>query len=309
LIREWSERGEKFEETDFKKVVASFDPVRGTGVGTLVHIARQHGWQDPQQATTKGRRDIANGRRFAETFRNKLLYLADDESWLDFDPQIGWRPAPFGEADRAAKSIVEEMQAEAGTKKQMTEVDRTSQLRNLRAMIETVKSEPGMFAKLSDFDNEAMVIGLQNCIFHLDRWEYEAPTPERKVLKRANVGYDPGAKCPRFRKFLKEVQPDPEVRQFLRAWAGYCLTGLTDEHVFFYFQGDGRNGKTTFIELIAWVLGDYAHKIPTEMLMTQQRNPQGPSPDTLLLKGVRFAWAKLMRPRKASGSTRRASRT
>jgi P4 family phage/plasmid primase-like protien len=54
---------------------------------------------------------------------------------------------------------------------------------------------------------------------------------------------------------------------------------------------DGRNGKTTFIELIAWVLGDYAHKIPTEMLMTQQRNSQGPSPDIVLLKGVRFAWA------------------
>jgi hypothetical protein len=72
LIREWSERGEKFEETDFAKVVASFDPGRGTGVGSLVHIARRHGWQDPQQATAKGRRDIVNGQRFAETFRNRL---------------------------------------------------------------------------------------------------------------------------------------------------------------------------------------------------------------------------------------------
>jgi putative DNA primase/helicase len=292
LIREWSERGEKFVETDFAKVVASFDPMRGTGVGSLVYIARQHGWQDPvNQATAKGWRDIANGQRFAKRFHDKLLYLADCESWLSFDPEIGWRPAPFGEADRAAKSIVGEIQAEARTKKQMTEVDRASLLRGLRAMIETAKSEPGMSARLSDFDNEAMVIGLQNCILDLDKWKCETPAPERKVLKRANVVYDPGAKCPQFRKFLKEVQPDPEVRRFLRAWAGYCLTGRTDEHVFFYFQGDGRNGKTTFIELIAWVLGDYAHKIPTEMLMTQQRNPQGPSPDIMLLKGVRFAWA------------------
>jgi hypothetical protein len=36
-IREWSERGEKFEEADFTKVVASFDPTRGTGVGSLVY--------------------------------------------------------------------------------------------------------------------------------------------------------------------------------------------------------------------------------------------------------------------------------
>ena len=61
LIREWSERAEKFEEADFAKVVASFDPTRGTGVGSLVYIARQHGWQDPvNQATNRGWRDIAN---------------------------------------------------------------------------------------------------------------------------------------------------------------------------------------------------------------------------------------------------------
>jgi putative DNA primase/helicase len=290
LIREWSERGEKFEETDFAKVVDSFDPARGTSVGTLVYIARQHGWQD-LSATAEGQRDIVNGQRFAKTFRNRLLYLADDESWLVFDPEIGWQPAPYGEADRAAKSIVEEMQAEARTKPQMTEVSRASLLRNLRAMIEMAKSEPGMSAKLSDFDTEPMVIGLQNGIFDLDKWECELPTPERKVSKRANVAYDPGAKCPQFLKFLKEVQPDPEVRRLLRAWFGYCLTGRVDEHVFFYFYGDGRNGKTTFIETIAWVLGDYARKIPTEMLMSHKRNPQGASPDILLLKGVRLAYA------------------
>jgi putative DNA primase/helicase len=254
------------------------------------YIARQHGWQE-QQATAKGWRDIANGQRFAKTFRNKLLYLAECGDWLNFGPQTGWRPAPFGAADRAAKSIVDEMRAEAGTKQQLDEVSRASQLRNLRAMIEMAKSEPGMFARLSDFDNEAMVIGLQNCILNLDKWNYEKPTPERKVLKRANVAYDPGAKCPRFQKFLKEVQPDPEVRRFLRRFLGYCLTGRANEAVFLYLHGGGANGKSTFIELVAWVFGDYAHKIPTEMLMSHKRNPQGPSPDIVLLKGLRLAFA------------------
>jgi putative DNA primase/helicase len=42
---------------------------------------------------------------------------------------------------------------------------------------------------------------------------------------------------------------------------------------------------------MAWLLGDYAHKIPTEMLMHHQRNPQGPSPDIVSLKGRRFVYA------------------
>jgi Family of unknown function (DUF5906)/Primase C terminal 2 (PriCT-2) len=47
LIREWSEKGTKFTEKDFENVVRDFDPNAGTGFGTLVHLARQHGWTEP----------------------------------------------------------------------------------------------------------------------------------------------------------------------------------------------------------------------------------------------------------------------
>ena len=72
---------------------------------------------------------------------------------------------------------------------------------------------------------------------------------------------------------------------------GYCLSGSVSEQVFGFFYGHGANGKSVSIELIAWVLGDYAHKISTEMLMHHQRNPQGPSPDIVSLKGRRFVYA------------------
>jgi putative DNA primase/helicase len=87
------------------------------------------------------------------------------------------------------------------------------------------------------------------------------------------------------------VQPDEDVRLFLRRLMGYCLTGCVDEQVFAFLYGHGANGKSVFVEIVAWLLGDYAHKIPTEMLMQHQRNPQGPSPDIVSLKGVRFAYA------------------
>jgi hypothetical protein len=47
LIREWSEKGAKFTETDFENVVRDFNPNAGTTFGTLVHMAKQHGWADP----------------------------------------------------------------------------------------------------------------------------------------------------------------------------------------------------------------------------------------------------------------------
>ena len=72
---------------------------------------------------------------------------------------------------------------------------------------------------------------------------------------------------------------------------GYCLTGSVSNQVFGFFYGHGANGKSVFIELMAWLLGDYARKIPTDMLMQHQRNPQGPSPDIVSLKGRRFVYA------------------
>ena len=81
------------------------------------------------------------------------------------------------------------------------------------------------------------------------------------------------------------------MRKFLQRWVGYCLSGQVNEQAFAFYFGSGANGKSVFVEIVAWLLGDYAQKIATEMLMQHQRNPQGPSPDIVALKGARLAYA------------------
>jgi putative DNA primase/helicase len=58
-----------------------------------------------------------------------------------------------------------------------------------------------------------------------------------------------------------------------------------------FLYGHGANGKSVFVELMNWLLGDYANKNQTEMLMKHQRNPGGASPEIVALKGLRFAYA------------------
>ena len=58
--------------------------------------------------------------------------------------------------------------------------------------------------------------------------------------------------------FLERVAPDPELRAFLQRFCGYCCTGVTTEHEFVFAYGTGANGKSTFINTIAAILGDYA---------------------------------------------------
>lgn len=53
IAREWSESApERFEETAFKRVVSSYQPGH-VSLGSLVFLARQHGWSEPVQTLTE----------------------------------------------------------------------------------------------------------------------------------------------------------------------------------------------------------------------------------------------------------------
>ncbi|HHW4682626.1 MAG TPA: hypothetical protein ACQGQI_05470, partial [Xylella sp.] len=44
---------------------------------------------------------------------------------------------------------------------------------------------------------------------------------------------------------------------FLQRWFGYCTTGSVQEQAFAVHYGQGRNGKSTLLDLISGVLGSY----------------------------------------------------
>ena len=246
--------------------------------------------------------DVWNGKKFAEMFRRKLLHVYETGEWLLFSPEQGWVAAPPGEAERAAKEVLGALGVEAAerwkanpldpvVKGLMKHVERTSEAKNIRAMIDMAKSESGMTVQLSEFDIDPMLLGVANGVLDLRSGTLLSVSPEVLVSKRCNVAYDPNATCSRFDRFMLEVQPDADVRLFLQRLMGCCLTGRVDEHIFAFLYGHGANGKSVFVETAAWLLGDYARKIQTEVLMHQQRNSQGPSPDIVSLKGMRFVYA------------------
>lgn len=115
---------------------------------------------------------------------------------------------------------------------------------------------------------------------------------EDLISKLSPVAYDPFAEAPRFNLFLKRVLPDPEVRAFLQRFMGLCLTGLTREQVLVFFHGSGRNGKSTFVDLVARVIGDYAVTLDIASLSGEERRKGSEAtPDLARLPGARLVRA------------------
>jgi putative DNA primase/helicase len=58
---------------------------------------------------------------------------------------------------------------------------------------------------------------------------------------------------------------------YLQRLVGYCLTGVTEEHILPFLYGSGANGKSTFCETILRLMGpDYAMKAAPDLLMAKR---------------------------------------
>jgi putative DNA primase/helicase len=80
-----------------------------------------------------------------------------------------------------------------------------------------------------------------------------------------------------------------ELVAFIRRALGYTLSGDTSERALFVCHGGGGNGKSTLLETIADMLGDYAMRTPAETLMVK-REGQIPN-DVAALRGARYVHA------------------
>jgi putative DNA primase/helicase len=71
---------------------------------------------------------------------------------------------------------------------------------------------------------------------------------------------------------------------------GYCLTGITsDKAMLILYGATGDNGKSTMVDVVQQLLGDYATRTPTETFLKKK---EGAIPnDVAKLKGARFVWA------------------
>ena len=70
---------------------------------------------------------------------------------------------------------------------------------------------------------------------------------------------------------------DEGLQQYLQRVAGYCLTGETSEHQFFFLHGSGRNGKSVFLNTISGILQGYAKIAPPEVFTVSKGGEKHPT--------------------------------
>jgi len=111
------------------------------------------------------------------------------------------------------------------------------------------------------------------------------------ITKRMAVAYDPDARAPKFIEFLNRIQPDPLMQGYLQRLFGLSMLAVL-EQMMVYLYGDGANGKSVLMDLIARILGDYAASAKIESLTGSNRRGGGDAtPDLVPMIGARLVRA------------------
>jgi len=108
----------------------------------------------------------------------------------------------------------------------------------------------------------------------------------------AEVVYDAEATCPLWNAFIARIIPDHPTQLFLQTWFGYVLTGDTGEQQMLIAHGKGANGKSTMMDTIQYIMGDYGLTLPIQTFMFDERRRGGDAtPDLARLPGGRLVTA------------------
>jgi putative DNA primase/helicase len=138
-----------------------------------------------------------------------------------------------------------------------------------------------------DLDPNPWLLNVKNGTINVTTGEFWEHRQEDMITKIANVEYKPDADCPLWKQFIREIMNfKADIINFVQTAAGWALTGDTSEQTLFILFGSGANGKSTFLNTIMYLLGDYALATPTETFM--RKNGDQNTNDLARLRGTRF---------------------
>jgi putative DNA primase/helicase len=266
--------------------------------------------------------DVGNGARMRRHFGADLVFVAR-VGWFVWDGKV-WRAdkdqmAVRRRAQKMGPLISQEVRFIEGSP-MLSDADREKQKaerigQRLRHAKNAGNSGPitnmmaesttGLSREIDEMDAPPLMVNCLSGVLAFSVWsdpESGASKVARMDLlphardhlltKMMPVEYEPLAGCPRFDAFLQRIQPNREIREFLARVFGLAMTALTGDQMLCFFYGNGANGKSVLIDLIARILGDYAATAKIESLTgTNRRGGGDATPDLVPLIGARFVRA------------------
>jgi len=242
--------------------------------------------------------DLGNAERLVDLHGENILYCPQ-VGWLIWNDKR-WRRDELGEilarAKETVRLILQEAHATQDDERRQAIIRHAAKSESkerINAAVTLAQSERDIVVSADALDREPLLLNVGNGTLDLESGELHAARRSDLITKLVRASYDSAAECPRWQRFLEEIfQDDAELINFVQRAVGYSLTADMREQCFFLCYGTGANGKSTLINTVGQMLGDYAMSMPAETLLSYKKSEQDrPKNELARLKGARFVSA------------------
>jgi putative DNA primase/helicase len=165
----------------------------------------------------------------------------------------------------------------------------TKQSRNASRVNAAVKLSVafGLTYSSTEWAPNRHLVNCANGVLDLDKGELLKHDPKYLMVHTLGAAYDPDATCPQFERFMEQAVPSAEMRRYVQRALGYSLLGDADQRSIFLIHGPSGTGKSTLIETMREIFGDYGITAGAGAFRAST-NQQGPTADLHMLRGRRF---------------------
>lgn len=238
--------------------------------------------------------DSGNGKRFAYLFGDIVRFMRNRKLWFFWDGKV-WCEDTTNEIRRLADKAIENIKDQAFAcddedkqGKLLKHALKTASNKMKTAMIAESEHLSNVAIGADYFDTQNDLINMQNGIVNLRNGEIIEHNADYHMSKIGYASCAPDGRPERWLQFLDEITGgDKDLQRYLQKAVGYSLTGSTREQCCFICFGNGCNGKSTFMDTVTTVLGQYATNMQAESIM-QKKSQGNANSDIARLKGARL---------------------
>ncbi|MCM3030354.1 phage/plasmid primase, P4 family [Niallia sp. MER 6] len=229
--------------------------------------------------------ELGNAERIAYEYGHVIKYVSD-MGWLIWDGKR-WKIDNKKEIERITAKVLRGLYKSEDESE--TKWARMCERRNIR--MNSIKDlMPLVPAEREDFDRHKYLFNVENGIVDLKTGKLQPHDRELGLTKITNVEFNENTQCPEWLKFLDQIfQGDKELIEYMQRLIGYSLTGEITEQIMVFLIGGGSNGKSTFINTIKDLMGEYGKQAKSDTFIKKKET--GANNDIARLVGSRFVSA------------------
>lgn len=229
--------------------------------------------------------ELGNAERIAYEYGHVIKFV-NDIGWFIWDGKR-WRIDTKKEIERITAKVLRSLsksEDEAEAKWARMCERRNVRMNSIKDLMPLVPGER------QEFDTHKYLLNVENGIVDLKTGKLQQHDRELGLTKITNIVFDENAKCPEWLNFLDQIfQGDKELAEYMQRLIGYSLTGEITEQIMVFLIGGGSNGKSTFINIIKDIMGDYGRQAKSDTFIKKKET--GANNDIARLVGSRFVSA------------------